>query len=62
MTKTEFMLICSRQKLNTLIASPVLSIKGPPINQVSMSKPLGVLIGANLTWGSHIEQLAKKIA
>ena len=60
MTKTEFMLIGSRQKLNTLTASPVLSINGTPVNQVSTSKSLGVLIDANLTWGGHIETLAKK--
>ena len=34
MTKTEFMLIGSRQKLNTLTVSPVLNINGTPINQV----------------------------
>ena len=61
MTKTEFMLIGSRQKLNTLTASPVLSINGTPVNQVSTSKSLGVLIDANLTWGSHIKKLAKKL-
>ena len=63
MTKTEFMLIGgSRQKLNTLTTSPVLNIYGTPINQVSTSKSLGVPIDANLTWGSHIERLAKKVA
>ena len=62
MTKTEFMLIGSRQKLKTLTTSPVLSINGTLVNQVSTSKSLGVLIDANLTWGSHIEKLAKKIA
>ena len=61
MTETELMLIGSRQKLSTLTASPVLNINGTPINQVSTSKSLGVLIYANLTWGSHIEKLAKKI-
>ena len=54
------MLIGSRQKLSTLTASPVLNINGTPINQVSTSKSLGVLNNANLTWGSHIEKLAKK--
>ena len=29
---------------------------------VSTSKSLGVLIDANLIWGSHIERLAKKVA
>ena len=57
---TEFMLIGSRQKLKTLTASPVLSINGTLVNQVSTSQSLGVLIDANLTWGSHIEKLAKK--
>ena len=59
---TEFMLIGSRQKLNTLTTSPVLTINGTPINQVSTSKYLGVLIDVNLTRGSHIEGLAKKVA
>ena len=44
----KFMLIGSRQKLNTLTASPVLNINGTPLNQVSSSKSLGVLIDANL--------------
>ena len=35
MTKTEFMLIGSRQKVNAPTASPVLSINGTPVNQVS---------------------------
>ena len=61
-TKTEFMLIGSKQKLNTLTASPVLTISGTPVNQVSASKSLGVLIDANPTWGSHIQKLAKKIS
>ena len=59
MTNTEVILIGSRQKLTTLTASPALSIKGIPVNQVSTSKSLGVLIVANLTWGSHIDMLAK---
>ena len=37
-----------------------LSINGTPVNHVSTSKSLGVLIDADLTWGSHIEKLAKK--
>ena len=34
MTKSECMLFGSRQKLNALTASPVLSINGTPVNQV----------------------------
>ena len=59
MSKTDFLLIGSRQKLNTITDSPVLSINGTPVNQVSTSKSPGILIDANL---SHIEKLAKKIA
>ena len=51
------MLVGSRQKLNTLTASPVLSINGTSVNQVSTSKSLGVLIDANLTGSSHIEEV-----
>ena len=61
MTKTKFQLMGSRQKLYTLTDSPVLSINGTPVNQVPTSKSLGVRIDTNLTWGSHIEKLAKKI-
>ena len=62
MTKTEFMLIGSRQKLSTLTATPILTINGTPINQNATSKSLGILIDSNLTWGNHIDKLAKKIA
>ena len=37
-------------------------INGTSVNHVSTSKSLAVLIDANLTWGSHIEKMAKKIA
>ena len=62
MTKTEFMLIGSRQNLSTLTATPILTINGTPINQVATSKSLGILTDSNLTWGNHIDKLAKKIA
>ena len=50
------------QKLNIITDSPVVSINGTPVNHVLTSKSLGVLIDGNLTWGSHIEKLAKIIA
>ena len=56
------MLIGSRQKLNTITDFPAVSINGTPVNQVLTSKSLGAFIDVNLTWGSHIERLAKKIA
>ena len=61
-TKTEFMLIGSRQKLKTISRSPSLSTNGTPIDQVTTTKSLGVYIDENLSWGNHINKLAKKIA
>ena len=54
MTKTEFMLIGSRQKLNSLSALPALEINGTQLNRVNFTKSLGVLIDENLTWSNHI--------
>ena len=61
-TKTEFMLIGSRQKLSTLSESLELSIDNVPIKQVSTTKSLGILIDDNMAWHSHIDNLSKKIA
>ena len=61
-TKTEFMLIGSRQKLSTLSESLELSIDNIPIKQVSTSKSLGILIDNNMAWHSHIDKLSKTIA
>ena len=61
-TKTEFMLIGSRQKLKTISRFPSLSINDNPIDQVTTTKSLGVYIDENLSWGNHINKLAKKIA
>ena len=62
MTKTEFMLIGSRQKLQTLANPPKPIINGTPIKQVTTAKSLGVLIDNNLNWSSHIDKLTKKLA
>ena len=61
-SKTEFMLIASRQRLGTYGTSPKLIIGGDIIKQVSSVKSLGVLIDENLPWNIHIEKIAKKIA
>ena len=47
-TKTEFMLIGSRQKLSTLFESLELSIDNIPIEQVSTTKSLGTVIDNNI--------------
>ena len=62
MTKTEFILIGSRQKLNSLSAIPALEINGTQLNRVNFTKSLGVLIDENLTWSNHINAVTKKIS
>ncbi len=60
-TKTEFMLIGSRQRINTFQSTPLLAINNVPVKQVSHTKSLGVHI-ENLSWNVHIEKLCKKVA
>jgi len=52
-TKTEFILIGSRQRLRTLSDTLELSNNNVPIEQVSSAKSLGVNVNENLTWHSH---------
>ena len=61
-TKTEFMLIGSRQRINTFQSTPLLVINNVPVKQVSHTKSLGVHIDENLSWNVHIEKLSKKVA
>ena len=57
-----FMLIGSRQRLNTLTASPTIRMNNTQVSKVRATKSLGVIIDDNLDWHSHIEKLTKKIA
>ena len=61
-SKTEFMLIGSRQRLSTYDRPPSLVINDAPIKQVACSKSLGVFIDENMSWNVHINNLSKKIA
>ena len=62
-SKTEFMLIGSRQRLRSFVRhSPSLNIGGAQISQVPSTKSLGIYIDENLTWNVHIENLSRKIA
>ena len=54
MTKTEFMLIGSRQRLSIVTVSPPLAINDFRVTQVATAKSLGVTIDDNLDSGSHI--------
>ena len=61
-TKTEFLLIGSRQRLSTLERNPIIEINQFPIKQVSTSKFLGGHIDGNLSWDCHINEISEKIA
>ena len=61
-TKTEFLLIGSRQRLTTLERNPIIEINQFPIRQVSTSKFFGVHIDGNLSLECHINEISKKIA
>ena len=62
MTKTEFMLIASRQKLSQFTESLSLTINENTIEQVTSAKSLGVYVDQNINWECHIENISKKIA
>ena len=62
MTKTEFMLIGSRQRLSNIAVPPALEINGACLKQVTSTKSLGVIINENLTWSNHIDTISKKIS
>ena len=55
MTKTEFMLIGSRQRLSSLTDSPTTTIHDSQVSQVTTAKSLGVTIDNKLDWSSHID-------
>ena len=62
MTKTEFLLIGSRQRLSNLTESPTIKINQVPVEQVTTTESLGVHIDQNLNWDFHIKEISKKIA
>ena len=62
LTKTEFLIITSRQRRVYLSDNPSLTINKFPIEQVSSTKSLGVSIDENLSWNTHIETVWKKIS
>ena len=62
MTKTEFGLTGSRQKLNNLPSLPSLNINNDRIKHSYCSKSLSVLIDENQTWENYVDALSEKIA
>ena len=62
LSKTEFLLIGSRQRLSGFHTTPLLTINGKQITQASSAKSLGVIIDENLSWEDHIQSISKKVA
>ena len=54
LTKTEFLLIRSRQRLSNLHENPSIKINQIPVEQVSTTKSLGVYIEQNINWEFQI--------
>ena len=61
-SKTEFMFIGSRRRLQTFNTPPSLFIDNASIDQVVSTNSLGVYVNENLSWNVHIDKIAKKIA
>ena len=59
-SKTEFMLIGSRQRLNTFNRLPSFAIDSNSIKQVEFMKSLGLYIDENLTNGMYISHIFLK--
>jgi len=59
--KTNYILFRSHRK-NCSTSSNTLCINGCPINQVTSSKFLGVILDQHLTWKEHLKAISYKIA
>ena len=61
--KIEFMVISSRQTLQSLNDYAMnVHIDDVPINQSNQSKSLGLIIYENLSWKAHIHEISKKVS
>ena len=59
--KTEFMVISSRQKMQSLNEKTInVNVEGVKINQTDHSKALGLNIDENLSWRNTYTQLQKR--
>lgn len=60
-SKTEFMLVTTRQKRAFINEALSININGKPISQVKSAKTLGLHIEETLSWSKHIEHIYKKV-
>ena len=60
--KTEYVLIGSRHRINSLNIQPSINIDKQSVKRVKHSKVLGVQIDEHLAWTKHIEFIVGKIS
>ena len=61
-TKTEYILIGSSYKLESIIIPPNIMMGNEKIDRVKSSKCVGVYIDETLSWNHHTDYLSKKIS
>ena len=61
-SKTEFMLLTTRQKRQFIDEALSISINNEPIKRVRSSKTLGLHIEETLSWSKHVEHIFKKVS
>ena len=61
-TKTELMVIGSRQRLNAQCEEIDISIDDRTIKRVDHTESLGLTIDAQLSWSKHVDEISKKVS
>jgi hypothetical protein len=54
--KTEYMVVGSKQRINSLVGDLTLSLNDKSLRRVKSTKCLGVTIDEFLTWAEHIDK------
>jgi len=60
--KTKFMIIGSRQKLQTQSDEFDIEVDGEKIKRVDHTKLLGLTVDDQLSWSKHVEEISKKVS
>ena len=60
-SKTEFMIICSKQKLANIQREPTLEIGDMVIQRVKSTKSLGLMIDESLSWSAQVDHITTNV-
>ena len=61
-TKTEYLIIASGNRLSNITQNPKLYLGNKFIKRVSIVKTLGIYVDERLSWSKHIDLLSKKVS